>query len=63
MKILVIGGSGFIGPWVVRQLYREGHRVGVLHRGNAAPDVPVDVERIHGDPVDRGAREDRTIRA
>ncbi|MGZ4817728.1 MAG: NAD-dependent epimerase/dehydratase family protein [Terriglobales bacterium] len=49
MKILVIGGSGFIGPWVVRQLYREGHRVGVLHRGNAAPDVPVEVERIHGD--------------
>src|ERR1044071_6706475 len=49
MKSLVIGGSGFIGSWVVRQLHGDGHAVAVLHRGNAAPELPQQVERIRGD--------------
>jgi nucleoside-diphosphate-sugar epimerase len=49
MKVLVIGGSGFIGPRVVRRLYDQGHTLAVLHRGNAAPDLPDDVQRIAGD--------------
>ena len=48
MKILVIGGSGFIGPPLVRQLHVQGHRVAVLHRGHARPDLPDGVQRIHG---------------
>jgi nucleoside-diphosphate-sugar epimerase len=49
MKILVIGGSGFIGPYVVRQLVDEGHGVTVLHRGNSKPSLPKGVQVIHGD--------------
>ncbi len=49
MKVLLIGGSGFIGPWLVRDLQRAGHQVAVLHRGNARPAYEGEIERIHGD--------------
>lgn len=49
MRILLIGGTGFIGPWVIRQLHRQGHTVAVLHRGNATPNLPGDVQQILGD--------------
>ncbi len=40
MKILVIGGTGFIGRYLVRELSSMGHAVSVLHRGNAQGDLP-----------------------
>jgi nucleoside-diphosphate-sugar epimerase len=40
MKILVLGGTGFIGPHLVRQLARVGHSVSVFHRGRAQVDLP-----------------------
>lgn len=36
MKILIFGGTGFVGPWIVRQLAEEGHRVWMYHRGETA---------------------------
>jgi nucleoside-diphosphate-sugar epimerase len=36
MRILVIGGNGFIGSPLVRQLQGSGHDVGVLHRHPSA---------------------------
>src|SRR5436309_2199503 len=53
MRILVIGGTGFIGPHLVRQLDDRGHSVAVFHRGNAQVDLPA--EHILGDPVLPGA--------
>jgi nucleoside-diphosphate-sugar epimerase len=50
MKVLVIGGTGFIGPPLVRQVAAMGHDVAVLHRGNAKVDLPA--EHIHADRRD-----------
>jgi nucleoside-diphosphate-sugar epimerase len=33
MKILLIGGSGFIGPFAAQQLQKRGHQVTIFHRG------------------------------
>jgi nucleoside-diphosphate-sugar epimerase len=47
MRILLIGGNGFIGRFVVSALRRQGHALGVFHRGTTP--VPVDVEEVRGD--------------
>lgn len=49
MKCLVLGGTGFIGSHVVRELVRRGHEVSVFHRGTKPADLPPEVMRIHGD--------------
>jgi nucleoside-diphosphate-sugar epimerase len=53
MKILVIGGTGFIGPHLVRQLSRMGHSVSIFHRGNTRVDLPA--ESILGERRDLAA--------
>jgi len=47
MRILVIGGTGFIGPYIVRRLINSGHVVAVCHRGQTEADLPPEVEHIH----------------
>src|SRR6476659_5458564 len=47
MKILLIGGSGFIGPSTATLLLRDGHNVTVFHRGKTA--APQGAEEILGD--------------
>ncbi|MEX2118585.1 MAG: NAD-dependent epimerase/dehydratase family protein [Pirellulales bacterium] len=49
MRVLVIGGTGFIGPWVVRHLAGQGHTVALFHRGHTAADLSSAVSHIHGD--------------
>lgn len=34
MRILVIGGSGFIGPYVIQELHNLGHTIALFNRGN-----------------------------
>jgi len=48
-RVLVIGGTVFIGPAVVRQLAQSGHEVAVFHRGENEIDLPASVRHIHGD--------------
>jgi nucleoside-diphosphate-sugar epimerase len=52
MRVLVIGGSGFIGPFVIEALVKQGHDVTVFHRGEAKPVLPESVRRIHGNRND-----------
>jgi nucleoside-diphosphate-sugar epimerase len=49
MRILVIGGTRFIGPAVVRRLVEAGHEVAVLHRGRRPIDLPPGVEEVLAD--------------
>jgi nucleoside-diphosphate-sugar epimerase len=47
MRVLIIGGTNFIGPWVVRELCDAGHSVMVYHRGHHEADLPASVEHVH----------------
>jgi nucleoside-diphosphate-sugar epimerase len=49
MRILVLGGTNFIGPPVVALLRNAGHGLAVFHRGGNESDAPSDVHHIHGD--------------
>lgn len=51
MRILVIGGTNFIGPPVVRQLSEMGCEVTVFNRGNTQADLPPGVSYVRGDPI------------
>jgi nucleoside-diphosphate-sugar epimerase len=47
MRILLIGGNGFIGRFVVAALKQQGHALAVFHRGTLA--LPAGVDEIRGD--------------
>jgi len=47
MRILLIGGNGFIGRFVVAALKQQGHALAVFHRGTTS--VPAGVDEIRGD--------------
>src|SRR5260370_17030045 len=49
MRILVIGGTRFMGPLVVSSLSEQGHEVTVFHRGQTRSDLPRGVREILGD--------------
>ena len=52
MRILVIGGTAFTGPHVVRRLVREGHEVVLFYRGQTDAKLPKAVRRFIGDRRD-----------
>lgn len=49
MRILIIGGTGFIGSFVVRHLSALGHEITVFHRGQTKSDLPPTVNYFLGD--------------
>jgi nucleoside-diphosphate-sugar epimerase len=49
MPALLIGGTHFIGPPLVRRLVGLGHAVAVFHRGRTHAGLPAEVQHILGD--------------
>ena len=47
MRVLIIGGTNFIGPHVVNALDRRGVEITVYHRGLHEPRLPSTVRHIH----------------
>ncbi len=48
MRVLVIGGTGYLGPSIVQRLVEHGHTVQVFHRGETAAHLPLEVHHITG---------------
>src|SRR6266403_4529804 len=50
LRILILGGSGFTGPFQVRYALSRGHRVTVFNRGQTHPgELPKEIEQLIGD--------------
>lgn len=61
MRLLLIGGTEFVGRNIVEQALPAGHEVTVFHRGRSEPVELAPVEHVHGDrDGDLGALAGRT---
>ena len=50
MRILILGGTGFTGPFQVRYALARGHKVTVFNRGKTHPgELPKEAEQLIGD--------------
>jgi 2'-hydroxyisoflavone reductase len=50
LRILILGGTGFTGPFQVRYALDRGHRVTVFNRGRTHPgELPKEAEQLIGD--------------
>jgi 2'-hydroxyisoflavone reductase len=49
MKLLIIGGTRFLGRHLATPALARGHEVTLFNRGNHSLDTSADVESIHGD--------------
>jgi 2'-hydroxyisoflavone reductase len=73
LRILILGGTGFTGPFQVHYAVARGHHVTVFNRGRRQAELPPGVEQLQGDrnepdglavladAVRRGARWDVVI--
>ena len=49
LNLLVLGGTGFIGPHLVRHAVGRGHHVTIFTRGRRQAELPNEVTRLTGD--------------
>ena len=49
LRVLILGGTGFIGPHQVRYARERGHTVTLFNRGKTNPGLFPDVEKLQGD--------------
>jgi 2'-hydroxyisoflavone reductase len=48
-SILVLGGTGFLGPHFVDAARARGHKMTLFNRGKTHPELFPDLEKLHGD--------------
>jgi len=49
LRLLILGGTGYIGPHHVRAAVERGHQVSVFNRGEGRAEFPPGVEQLVGD--------------
>jgi len=49
MRILILGGTGFLGPHTVEAAQKRGHTLTFFNRGKTNPGLFPDIEKLHGD--------------
>ena len=50
LDILILGGTGFTGPFQVNYALARGHKITLFNRGKRpSPEWPGEVEQLHGD--------------
>jgi len=49
LNLLILGGTGFIGPHLVRYAASRGHKITIFTRGRHDAELPADVVRLQGD--------------
>jgi 2'-hydroxyisoflavone reductase len=50
LRLLILGGTGFTGPYQVRYALGRGHKVTTFNRGKTHPgELPAEVEQLIGD--------------
>ncbi|HEV8052918.1 MAG TPA: NAD-dependent epimerase/dehydratase family protein [Parachlamydiaceae bacterium] len=49
LKILILGGTHFLGLHLTEELQKNGHEVTLFNRGIQNPNIFPDIEQLHGD--------------
>lgn len=52
LRILILGGTGFIGPHQVRYAIARGHTITLFNRGRTNPHLFPEIEKLRGDRND-----------
>ncbi len=48
LNLLILGGTGFLGPAIVESAMARGHTMTIFNRGKTRPNIFPDVERLRG---------------
>jgi 2'-hydroxyisoflavone reductase len=60
LKLLILGGTNFLGPQIVGAAVARGHTMTLFNRGRTHPGLFPDLEKLHGDrKTDMAALEGR----
>ena len=58
MRVVLFGGTRFIGRAIVEELVGAGHELLIVHRGNLEPDDMPPVRHLHAERMELGAHRD-----
>jgi len=60
LRILILGGTGYLGPSTIEAAQARGHKVSMFNRGKTRPELFPNVEKLHGD---RDPKKDEGLKA